>query len=241
MNKISWLFLALFIAAGAFAASLWTKSKAAAEQHHALQTRLQQLESDLRQAQSAAHAAAQSSDFSQNNKLELMRLRNEVSQLRAQAQTASTLETEVAQLRTQIQELRTASTTPSPADTAPANRFTRDQWAYSGNGTPEAALLSGLAAAVNSPNQPLSTATGLQIVERHEISPTEMQMKIYLEGSGEVRSVTLALDQAGWQMTGLIPERADADPMSFYRRNPELMRRYFPHLVQEGEIPLPAE
>ena len=29
-----------------------------------------------------------------------------------------------------------------------------------------------------------------------------------------------------------------ADPLSFYRRNPELMKRYFPHLAPEAANPL---
>ena len=134
MNKLSWLFFALFIAAALFATTSWRKAQALARDRDSLQARINQLESDLSHARSAADAGAQQANFSHANKLELMRLRNEVSQLRASAQNMASLETELAQLRAQNHELRTQANTPAPDQPAHGARpgFSRDQWIYSG-------------------------------------------------------------------------------------------------------------
>ena len=237
MNKLSCLLLAMFIAAALFAITSWRKAQAIASDRGSLHAKIHQLESSLGQAQSAADDAAQQSNFSNANKLELMRLRNEVSQLRTSHQKIASLETELAQFRAQNTELRTAANTPAPDQPASGVRpgFTRDQWNYSGNNTPEAALLSGLAAMAATPNHPLAGATGVQILERHQPSPGELRLKLYFEGAGELKSVTLHQHGAEWQMSEPAAPQENADSIAVYRRNPELMRRYFPHLVNDQQ------
>ena len=117
-------------------------------------TALQQEIERLRETQAATQQAKPiEQNGQQNEELERLRnearevhkLRNEVSQLRAGAKDLSQLRTENQQLRSAGQHLRTAPETGAIATSAAGPQepfYARENWAFAGYATPEAALQS---------------------------------------------------------------------------------------------------
>ncbi|MGZ8901871.1 MAG: hypothetical protein ACXW3Z_17395, partial [Limisphaerales bacterium] len=74
----------------------------------------------------------------------------------------------------------------------------------------------------------------VRIKEQRQVSPTEMALNLQTgDENSPVHAVTMHLVGNEWKAAA--PFTFDGyDPLSFYRRNPELMRRYFPHLVNQN-------
>ena len=254
MNKLSLSLLALLIAAAAFAMITWRKQKSLGSENQQLQARVSELEQDLAKATSDTSTGDLKRE-AQAQKLELMRLRNEVSQLRADRQADADLESELDRLRTENQQLRAerraASAHGSPDPPEPSrDRFPAEQWQYTGLATPESALTSALwelkhgqlpteSSLAADPGQfaawrqKIAGASAVQIMERHEPSPGEFRLKLFLEGPAVQREFTLTREGSNWRLAN-VQDAAANDPMQFYLQNPELMRRYFPHLVPQN-------
>jgi hypothetical protein len=267
MNSRSSLAWLVALAAIAFALFAWTRSAAAAKEKEAAAARAAELQRSLADARAESENVRSSANDLSAQKSELMRLRNEVTQLRGSSQAVARLETENARLRQEIETLR--SRRGEQAQQANAEqRFPREQWAFSGYATPEAALVSSMwalkegqlntYAAGLSPAEAehfakqaegkteqqvlqeqhnMSQITGLRISEKQQVSPEEVVMKVWLEGPGgspgSMTSVRLTRVGQEWKFG----YARNNDPLQFYRQNPELMKRYFPHLSQEGQQP----
>lgn len=168
MKKWSMMFLAgLFILAGAGFLVSWNRAAELRSEKKALQVQVENLKKTLADARALVRQASSPSPEDRARTSELMRLRNEVTQLRGAAENAARLEQvnarltqDIADARGEIGQLRAARA----------------------------------AQAVPPP-------------------PQQVQQ----------------------------PQRAQAtEPIEFYRRNPELMRRYFPHLAEEAGQEQPA-
>ena len=203
----------------------------------------------------------------QAEKLELMRLRNEVTQLRASAQAARDAVKAALENRLPREgEVRTRTEMAA----AEAGGVQREELSLRGYATPEDALVTSLWAMTEGQPEALKealtpegrrifelrmagkteeeVATILQkqmeqlktvrIKEQRQISPTEMAINLQTgDENSPVHAVTMQLVGNEWK--SVAPFTFEYDPLAFYRRNPELMRRYFPHLVsgaqQQGE------
>lgn len=144
MKVLQWLTLVLLAVAIAAAVLGWKSAQQLRSELEAVRA-----ENQVAQAQSQAAAEAQSKRTEAElqrlraQAQEVPKLRGEVSQLRGTAKETETLRTENQQLRT---ALRTAATTTpaTPPPPVPADQFPRENWAFSGYATPEAALVSAI-------------------------------------------------------------------------------------------------
>ena len=204
----------------------------------------------------------------QTEKLELMRLRNEVTQLRASAQAARDAVKAALENRTVREgEVRTRT----GGIQTEAGVIAREELSLRGYATPEDALVTSLWAMAEGQPETLKDALTpdgrrtfelrmagkseeeiaamlqkqmeqlktVRIKEHRQISPTEMTLNLQTgDENSPVHAVTMQLVGNEWK--SVAPFTFEYDPLAFYRRNPELMRRYFPHLVsgaqQQGQV-----
>jgi len=147
----------------AAAAALWRKAEAVAQENKGLNERIAELEESLEVVRDESRQASRATPEAEAQKRELLRLRNDVTQLRANEQNLIRIEAENQQLAAENRRLQKQAFTRAkqPAEEFPMMRY-------------------GAVQGVNTPKP---------------------------------------------------AEPGAADPLAFYRKNPELMRRYFPHLV----------
>lgn len=204
-------------------------------------------------------------ETSHEEKLELMRLRNEVTQLRASAEAAR--EAVKNALENKDLGMQRAATGNDRSQTVIGMELQKEQWGFRGYATPEDAVVSAMWAlgngdllrvaesmaagdhkewqdqrarssddAVQSQIQrEFGDLTALKITGQKEVSPTKMLVDVVMHKPQQIstRQVHVYREGNEWKMQSLINVY---DPLAFYRRNPELMKRYFPHLFRE-EVP----
>ena len=237
--------------------------------NHTLQMKIQELEEKLSQKAPPVESQAQA----RADTLELMRLRNEVTQLRASNSALAGLQVENARLAAENQKLRRGL--PNPAEQYLSPTIPRDQWSFKGYATPQDALLSSFSAMRDGNVQTVlnsltpeerqrfeqqnagkseteiaarfqkefGAVTGLRVLSQQQTSPEEVILDVFLEGLQANKRIRVNLVEQEWKAGGTVNQNTDYDPLAFYRKNPELMRRYFPHLFKEGaaqELP-PAD
>src|SRR5688572_27305618 len=108
--------------------------------NHTLQMKIQELEEKLSQKAPPVESQAQA----RADTLEIMRLRNEVTQLRASNSALAGLQVENARLAAENQKLRRGL--PNPPEQYLSPTIPRDQWSFKGYTTPQDALLSSFSA-----------------------------------------------------------------------------------------------
>ena len=246
----------------------------------ALQLKVDELQKALAQA-NAQQGKEKGEALAQPEKLELMRLRNEVTQLRASNQALVKLEAERTRLLAENEALsgRSANSQGFPT----SQSVPRDQWTFQGYATPEAAFMSGMWSMKEGQVQTLlesftpeerqrfeqqnagkteaeiaarfqkefGRVTGVRVLAQKEIAPNEVVLDVYLEGLGGMKKYRMNQVGQEWKAGGPINQNPNVtarvspnanggenaegyDPLAFYRQNPELMKRYFPHLFKEG-------
>jgi hypothetical protein len=245
----------------------WVRQRATAldSANQALRYRVQDLEQQLTQNPTRVETSGSSSlAEARADKLELMRLRNEVTQLRASNQALTKLETENSRLLDENKKLRRGL--PNPPEHYLSDSIPRDQWSFKGYSTPQDAMLSSFSAMrdgnvqvvlssltpeererFEQQNQGKSEAeitarfqkefgrvTGIRFLSQQQISPDEVILDVNLEGIQANKRVRINLVGNEWKAGGPVNQNTDYDPLAFYRKNPELMKRYFPHLVKES-------
>ncbi len=167
---------------------------------------------------------------------EVVRLRGEISQLRAGAKDAETVRADNQRLRTLAEQSRAAAASaPAPA-AAPADQFPRESWKFSGYATPEDSLISAVWAmkegtpktyfeTLSTEEQARTTKlwegkseaeiaakyqgdvariTAVRVLGREEISPDEIQMRVYVGGVDRLEKMSLKRVGAEWKFNGLI-------------------------------------
>jgi hypothetical protein len=249
----------------------WVQQRATAldKESAGLTSKIQALEKALAQA-TAARNDQSASSLTQSDKLELMRLRNEVTQLRSSNAALAKIESENARLRTELLSARAAD----PNNGAPPGSIARDQWSFRGYATPDAAYVSALWAMkegrvdtllssltpeqrqqfetdnqTNSQQEitdrlkkEVASMSAVHITSREQVSPGEVVLGIQVHTHPNVRlrnQVRMHLVNNEWKAADLI-DQPSYDPLAFYRKNPELMRRYFPHLFKEQQAEQPT-
>ena len=203
---------------------------------------------------------------SQDEKMELMRLRNEVTQLRASAEAARDA------VRDALENKERGMRRVAMLEQQVASReFPKEEWTFRGFQTPEDSLVSGMWALINGDLEKVVEAlssnereqwraraegkteeevragilreygdlTGMKITEERHVSPKEVVLNVEMAGPGQMsmRELHFHLEGNEWKMQSPVNTY---DPLAFYRRNPELMRRYFPHLFR-GDSEQPQE
>lgn len=238
--------MAVAVAAAAF---FWREARDLRAEHAALRQSVYELEAKARLAPAPLAAVAQGAD-AEERQLELLRLRNEVTKLRAERKERS-------------------GGGSSALDEG--SRVARENWAFSGYSSPEAALLTGLAAirdgqlptlleslapdarrsfeARNRTNSEAEIAgriqkavaevTGVRVLGQHEYGE-DVMLDVYLEGTGRMGKYQMAQGRDGeWKFAGLfdpsftpLPPQPAGPAMTYYIQNPELMKRYFPQMYE---------
>jgi hypothetical protein len=196
--------------------------------------------------------------------LELMRLRNEVTQLKASAAAAREAVKEA--LENRQGGVQQVAMIDEQGRSMGETKFRKEEWGFRGYGTPEDTLVSGMwaltsgdlekvvegltvgereqwqARAVGKTEEEIKAGilreygnvAAMKITEERQVSPKEVVLTVTMEGPGQMttREMGFQLEGNEWKMQSLVNTY---DPLAFYRRNPELMRRYFPHLFR-GEV-----
>jgi regulator of replication initiation timing len=152
MKLMRVLFVVVALAATAAAIVGWKSASQSRAENEALRAELQRLKE-----QGAATAEAESAQRAQElqrlrtEAQEVMRLRGEVTQLRSGAKEADKWRGENERLRAENQQLRSSAGAPAVAAPAPApppapakDQFPKENWAFAGYASPEAALLSAV-------------------------------------------------------------------------------------------------
>jgi hypothetical protein len=122
----------------------WRKLAQARAETQALQAELVVLQQENATAASASSAKRDSElANSRSQGQELLRLRNEVNQLRATSKEAEKLRAENVQLRSEYQKLQQSDGAAKAAPPA-RDQFAKENWAFSGYATPDAALVSAI-------------------------------------------------------------------------------------------------
>jgi hypothetical protein len=226
--------------------------------------------------------AERNEGLSQAEKIELMRLRNEVTQLRTSAAAARESVKEILENRTREERVKSARQNSSADGQF---EFRQSDLVFRGYAMPEDAYISALAAMKNGDVQTmLNSMTAeerarweqlnegktpeeiqarfqkefgavhtIRITGEEQVSPTELVMEVEmvrpftkrvrmnLEGNEwkagapinqNSQSVAMANAQPPTQAGNPNGESEAYDPLAFYRKNPELMKRYFPHLYK---------
>lgn len=230
----------LIVALGVAASIGWRRAALAREENGRLRAEIETLKQESAAlSEEQARQQQLNSNKAATDAQELVKLRGDVSRLRGTATEAEKLRGEVATLKGQVSETaRQKSQAETVAAATPAtDQFPRQSWAFSGYGTPEAALVSAIWAMKEgkpqvfmdslSPEEQQRMAQswqgksaeeiaakhqndvgniqGMRILSRTPISPTEVQMQVFLEGVN--RMETFKMNQAAdqqWKFSGFI-------------------------------------
>lgn len=135
----------LIAAAASFGFVSWRKASLTHADNEQLRAKVTALESELADARKSGISEAEIQEYKKRS-AELMKLRNEVTQLRGASQNAQNLATENDRLKAQLQQARASSAADGSAPNGgPANQtFPRDQWHFAGYATPQSALVSAI-------------------------------------------------------------------------------------------------
>jgi hypothetical protein len=277
------------IVGGGLCLALWRNGGVLRAENEQLLARVAELEAALAKSNAIEKGSATVTAELQSQKRELMRLRDEVTQLRNSRDAAARAEAELARIRADRSNSRTVSTS---ASSDLGQSLPRDAWTFAGYETPQAAFLSGMWAMKEGQVETMLNSftpeererfqgqtqgktdaeiaqrfqkeygrvSGVRVVGQTEIAPGEVVLDVYLEGVGALKKYRMNQVGNEWKAGGPINQNANVaaaqnagndqtayDPLAFYRRNPELMKRYFPHLFQAqqqqqaGQQPQPVE
>ncbi|HEX7858894.1 MAG TPA: hypothetical protein VF773_01065 [Verrucomicrobiae bacterium] len=145
------IYSVLIIVASALAAINWRKASLFALENEELRLQVDSLQSEAANAERIAELAKENSDKLREQRAELMRLRNQVTQMGGEKNAADNLKVENDRLRTQLQQTRAAevgdlanSISPQRDEKIGRDVFPRESWAFAGYATPESALVSAI-------------------------------------------------------------------------------------------------
>jgi len=264
------------IASASLCVALWHKSRSLEAENQELLAKVNDLEQSAGDAKLRSKASSNFDTELQSQKRELMRLRDEVTQLRSSRDAAARAQGELAKLQAQQSRGASAST---DANATAGQSIRRDDWKFSGYATPEAAFISGMWAMKEGQSDTLlnsftpqekerfqaqmpeksdaeiaqrfqkqyGNVTGVRIVGENQTAPGEVVLDVYLEGIGALKKYRMNQVGDEWKAGGPVNQNPApnpglaaaqdpaADPLAFYRRNPELMKRYFPQLYQQEQ------
>jgi uncharacterized protein YhaN len=121
---------------------------------------------------------------------EVLRLRNELAQLRKGSAEAARLRGENQQLRQMAQSARPAAAAP-PTDVPPGDILAKENWAFAGYATPEAALQSAVfAMSQGDPKGFLAAVTPEERARMEKEWENKTEQEIGAEGKREMEKIT---------------------------------------------------
>jgi hypothetical protein len=137
---------ALIAAAGVIAVINWRRAALFQAENESLRARHAEVEAEAAANAQAAGTATQGMELLKQRTTELMKLRNEVTQLREASQTAEKLAAENQRLKADVQAMRGQARSAGPQDgaEATADQFPRESWKFAGYASPESALVSAI-------------------------------------------------------------------------------------------------
>lgn len=137
---------ALIIAASVFGVINWRSASLFKAQNENLQARLTALEKQIEEGERGVSSSARELDVLRQRSAELMKLRNEVTQLRAGNQALQQLQAENQRLKQQLQQRGgEGAMAELPVPGAPgADHFPRESWKFAGYASPQSALVSAI-------------------------------------------------------------------------------------------------
>jgi hypothetical protein len=185
------VYLILIISAGGAAFAFWQRAQTLARQDYMLREEVAALKDQIAQGDSAAQSRHAEAEKSKTQTTELMRLRNEVTQLRSGANES------VERLRQENQKLRGGGGGPAPVQTlgrqslAGHDRFPRESWIFADYESPEAALVSAIWAMKE--GNPKTYLNSLSPQEQERMAKTwenKNEQEIALKHQSDVSSIT---------------------------------------------------
>ena len=140
-----WMILVLTLLMGVAAGIGWRRAALLKEENRRLSVEIDGLKQEVAVASEEQNQKRESeSKKAAADAQELTKLRGEVSRLRVAANEAEKLRGEVGALKAQNSQLQAQPSAQAPATPAAPDQFPRQSWAFSGYGTPEAALVSAI-------------------------------------------------------------------------------------------------
>jgi hypothetical protein len=242
------IYSVLIIGASLIAGLYWRKAALFQADNEEMRLRLESLQTEAEGASRLLEVNRENAQKLRTQTSELMRLRDEVTQLRSDSKSTVAVLAENEKLKTQLAEARKASgaaTVPGDAMEARLDDFPRERWSFAGYGTPEDAMVSAIWAmtagdrarylesltpqeqermlevwsaneggiSVEEKHRNLTAGiSNLKIVERQNVSPTEMVMNVFLQSGAEGRFEKIRMTQVGaeWKFGGFIREHSEA-------------------------------
>lgn len=147
MPKIERLItFSLILAVSVFAVLNWRKAKLFESENERLTAKVAAAETE--QAATGGISEQEVEELRKRS-AELMKLRNEITQIRANAQNTQNLAAENQRLKAELAKARgnaaaAATGSAAGAQTASADQFPRESWRFAGYGSPESALISAI-------------------------------------------------------------------------------------------------
>ena len=145
------IYSVLIITASALAAIHWRKASLFALENEELRLQVESLQNESANAERIAELAKENSEKLREQRAELMKLRNQVTQLGGEKKAAESLKVENERLKTQLNQARTGgvgdganSISPQRDDVVGRDVFPRENWSFAGYATPESALVSAI-------------------------------------------------------------------------------------------------
>lgn len=229
------LYSVLILAAAVVAVINWRRAELFRADNEELRDRIENLETEAAGASNLLEVVRNQSEKVRSQNLELMQLRNEVTQSRSGTKSAEALAAENQKLKAELAQARPDSEGAS-ANQNRGSAFPRESWSFAGYASPESALVSAIWAMKEGNPQTylesltpqeqermariwqdkgegeiaekhkndVSSIAGLRVLERQDLSPTEVVMNVYLEGPGRVEKIRMNQVGQDWKFGGFI-------------------------------------
>jgi hypothetical protein len=143
------IYSTLIVVSAIFAAINWRKATLFQADNEQMRARLDDLEAAAeKKSNEEADLSKAAAEKVRTQTSELLKLRNEVTQLRSASNKVATLTTENQRLLAENKKLRSGGAVSNvaapPSNLAGRDQFPRDSWSFAGYASPEAALVSAL-------------------------------------------------------------------------------------------------
>lgn len=236
------IYSVLILVAATIAVINWRRAEIFRSDNEDLRARVEELETESAASSTVLELARGQSEKLRAQNLEIMKLRNDVTQSRVGTKEAEALAAENQRLKAMAQAKPNSAEADGNAQRGGGRDFPRESWSFSGYASPESALVSAIwAMKEGNPQTYLESLTpqeqermasvwqdkaeneiaekhkndvsaiaGLRVLERQDLSPTEVVMNVYLEGPGRVEKIRMNQVGQDWKFGGFIREAPPA-------------------------------
>lgn len=138
------IYSVLILIAATAALINWRRAAILSADNDQLRLKIESLEVDVTGSSNLVEIARTQSDKLRTQTSELMKLRNEVTQLRGGAKKIEDFTSENQRLQAELANLKSSQGTAQATNSARAEHFPRESWSFAGYASPEAALVSAI-------------------------------------------------------------------------------------------------